>query len=288
MPIQRLRDLAAQKCVSNVALLHDVGDTPYHILKPILCRMSARQLDQIESKSSQIIPYSDQLWPNLISRDFPNRPLASRSLVDTPMPHKALYFKYLSEREALQRDSAQRLRSMTQRLRQEKSKNAITPVKHLLRDPTIRRRPVSKSSPPLSSLSIIQRARRETQERSRLFQKNAPKDSFSKYLVQPKKQPVMRPAAAHVGASAPLHAPKPIKITETSSNAPPTTSTQNDIPKPQNLEPTASPRKRRPPSIFLSRPKRPSRPPPKTEKHTSKSNPEPSEVQAIRSTIFNK
>lgn len=292
MPVQRLRDLAAQKCVQNVALLHDVGDTPFHILRPILCRMSARQLDLIESKSCQIVPYSDQLWPNLIARDFPNRPLASRPLIDTPMPHKALYFKYLAEREALQRDSAQRLRSMTQRLRQEKSKNAITPVKHLLRDPTIRRRPVLtswlKSSQSLSSLSIVQRARRETRERLRLFQKNVPKDPFPRYLAR---QPVRSAAGATASAATTTttHSPAahaPVKTTQISANAPPPTP-KNISPEPTQ-EQTTSPRKRRPPSIFLSRPKKQSRPPPKTERHTAKPNSEPSEVQAIRSTIFNK
>lgn len=286
MPVQRLSELAAQKCVQNVALLEDVGDTPFHILRPILSRMSARQLDAIELKSRQIIPHSDELWPQLVARDFPNRPESSRMLVDSDMPNKKLYFKYLHEREALQRDLAQRLRSMTARLRQEKSANAITPVKHLLRDPTIRRRPVARpTSAPLSSLSILQRARRETSERHRLlFNKpqkpspvQPPKQNLAATMPHPGKHKRELPAAKsqpRAQNAEELHR-KPDRPAET----PPT---------PPVVPKALSPRKR-PPSVFLNQPrKKVVRPPTGTKASTTKPKPQHSEVQAVRSSVFRK
>lgn len=197
-----LVEIATNKCIQHVAKLEDVGATPFHLLVPVLRRMNAKQLGQIEELSPQITPDSDELWTNLVSKEFPDRPIlansiraskvkskranmvvpAGRALMFCDMPMKSLYFKYSDERESFRQDSAERLRKITQRLKKEKSANSIVSVPELLRDPTVRRRRFDGGSGYSRSEasygpknSILNKARKEIRNRSLMFPNYAQK-----------------------------------------------------------------------------------------------------------------
>lgn len=197
-----LVEIATKKCIQHVAKLEDVGATPFHLLIPVLRRMNAKQLGQIEDLSPQITPDSDELWTNLVSKDFPDRPIlansiraskvkstranvvvpAGRTLQFCDMPMKSLYFKYSDERESFRQDSAERLRKITQKLKKEKSANSIVSVPELLRDPTVRRRRFDGGSGYSRTEasygpknSILNKARKEIRNRSLMFPNYAQK-----------------------------------------------------------------------------------------------------------------
>lgn len=228
-----LVEIATNKCIQHVAKLEDVGATPFHLLVPVLRKMNAKQLGQIEELSPQITPESDELWINLVSKEFPDRPIlanntgtsnsrskrsnvvaaaaSGRPLLFCDMPMKSLYFKYSDERESFREDSAERLRKITQRLKKEKSANSIVSVPELLRDPTVRRQRYDGGSAYTPSYgpknSILNKARKEIRNRSLMFpnyaqkvKKYDPYDAF-KQKSSPCIQP--RPPVSHF-----LHQPR--------------------------------------------------------------------------------
>ncbi|CUM67828.1 uncharacterized protein PRCAT00005535001 [Priceomyces carsonii] len=197
--ILRLVEVATNKCVQNVNKLQDVGGTPFHLLRPVLMKMSAKQLNQIELQSPQIMPFSDELWPALIEREFPDRPPISKGKMrqSQEMPNKTLFYRYDKERELLRNDSAQRLRKMTEKLKKEKSANSIVSVSHVLRDPTVKRRRnysdgYTRSTPSAKKNSILLKARKDLQNRSLMFpgysqkvKSHDPYDAFNHIEILP-------------------------------------------------------------------------------------------------------
>ncbi|CAH2355672.1 hypothetical protein CLIB1423_31S00232 [[Candida] railenensis] len=207
--LQTLVELATQKCIQNIYKLNDVGSTPFHLLSPVLERMNAKQLSTIETCSPHLIPLSDTLWPNLIEKDFPDRPIYSKrrpvpirpsirhtkgDLFDERMPNRSLYYQYSQERDAFRNDSAKRLRRITERLKQEKEAKAIVAVPTLLRDPTVNSRKrmyngtsVGRNTSSYQSNTIIGKARRELKNRSIMFQgKNQNRyDAYAAFKQQP-------------------------------------------------------------------------------------------------------
>ncbi|KAG7661296.1 uncharacterized protein J8A68_005188 [[Candida] subhashii] len=204
-----LATCAIQKHVNKV---EDIGDTPYHLVQPILSQMSAKQLNQIETVSPQIVPHSDRLWLLLIEHDFPDRsrklnPLKDGGLVK--MPYKELYYKYLKDREMFRQDSTNRLRYINERLRLKKSENKVVAVNEVLKDPTIRRRShgmgfginrSSSSSNGSKGGSILNKVRKDMQNRSIIFSKPVMKayDPFAAFKEQKPKQqlPIRQPVAS--------------------------------------------------------------------------------------------
>lgn len=202
----RLAEIAVRKCIKHVNQLEDIGDLPYHLVKPILMKMNAKQLQVVELNSSQLLPYSDELWVELIKRDFPNRPiynnkhrkrgnskmttpspLLSPSSVSTTSPtttptapsgmaNKQLYLQYNQEQELFRKDSTERLKNFTKNLQRQKSENSVVEVEQILRDPVIK----SSSKGPRNS--ILNKAKRELQNRSLMFPN---KKLFSKPLINP-------------------------------------------------------------------------------------------------------
>ncbi|ODV80383.1 uncharacterized protein CANTADRAFT_49873, partial [Suhomyces tanzawaensis NRRL Y-17324] len=173
-----LAELATNKIIQNIGKINDIGATPFHLLAPVLERMNAKQLNQIESTSPQIVPESDKLWRILIEKDFPNRPLPTKKAVETEvMPNRAAYHKYLEDRESFRNDLARRLRRITEKLKLEKSANKIVKVQELLKDPTVKRKNWSGSpggfprfnTPAIRGNSILSKARRDLQNRSMMF-----------------------------------------------------------------------------------------------------------------------
>lgn len=223
-----LVEIATSKCMKNVSNIDDIGLTPFHLLKPILKKMNAKQLELVESTSPQIEAHSDILWISLIERDFPDRPLlqnkfdrkklptlSKSSQSTSPMPNKHLYFKYLQDREDFRKDSAQRLRNITKQLKLKKSENSIISVPELLKDPTVRRSRYhngnssylqgngrynfSYSNGPKNS--ILNKAKRDVQTRSINFKNSSnfklssydPYDAFKLRDAQPAPKISVRP-----------------------------------------------------------------------------------------------
>lgn len=176
--VQTLFQLALATCVQNAGLIDDVGSTPYHIVRPILRRLNAKQLSTVESNSPLVTPDSDELWQTLIEKDFPDRALPNPSkrglIADSgeKMPTKALYDQYVNEREQLRASSAQRLRNFNQRLQKEKSRNMIVPLKGIVHEPMRRRiaqpfQPYNRGAP--RSRTILGKAMRDIQHRLLIF-----------------------------------------------------------------------------------------------------------------------
>lgn len=176
--VQSLFQLALATCVKNAGLIDDVGSTPYHLVRPVLRRLNAKQLSAVEVNSPLVTPETDELWQALIEKDFPDRPLPStnkrRLIADTSekMPTKALYDQYVDEREQLRASSAQRLRNFNRKLQKEKSRNMIVPLKEIVREPV--RRGISRTYLPMNRgasrpRTIIGKAMRDIQHRLPMF-----------------------------------------------------------------------------------------------------------------------
>lgn len=182
-----LVEISTKKCIQHLGQVQDVGGTPYHILKPILKRMAAKQLSQIEDRSPHIQPKSDELWGELVKREFPERPciantkqISKKGKIEMhtglenssfkKMPMKTLYYRYHEERESFREDSAKRLRDMTQRLKDEKSEKSIISVPQLLKDPLARRRYMGNdNNSGANKNSILNKARRDLRSRALMF-----------------------------------------------------------------------------------------------------------------------
>lgn len=197
--------IAQSVCVKQATHISDVGDTPYHLVRPILKRLNAKQLAQLETNSPTLLPHSDELWGSLVERDFADRPCSpaksrfSGSTENNRMPLRALYQKYALERDRFRATSADRLRKMTDKLRREKLKNSITTVQEVLADPTIRRRNTQYMSARNSyhkprPTSILGRARRDVLQRLLMFGgANKPVDPYRPFQAVQKVERAILP-----------------------------------------------------------------------------------------------
>lgn len=199
--LPKLLEICTKQCIQSVNFLFDVGSTPFHLLKPILQKMNAKQLQQVEAKSPQIMPESDMLWSALVEKEFPDRPLTvrPRKLGVTKgfdsMPMKSLYYRYSDDRDSFRKDAEERLRSITHRLKIEKSAKSIVSVPQLLKDPTVRRRRERNNME--NKNSILRKAIKESQNRALMFpnvkKRHDPYDAFA-----------FRDSGYQLGASAPV------------------------------------------------------------------------------------
>ncbi|EGW34986.1 uncharacterized protein SPAPADRAFT_58109 [Spathaspora passalidarum NRRL Y-27907] len=284
-------------CISclrkNTSQIQDVGPTPYHLLEPVLERMSAKQLNQLETASPQLIPFSDKLWVKLIEREFPDRPGKLPLDIKSSMPYKTLFERYVKDREEFKQDSAMRLRNITHKLERKKLQNKVVKLDQVLKDPTIRRRPSRESWSTMTSAqnkgSILSKVRRDMQSRSIMFTKSPAMkryDPFDVFKTQPerirsvKTTPVKRTTFFDGSNDKPT-----INTTTTTNN---TTTTKSESPPSEN-KPIVVPvlRKRKSaPSIFLKS-KRPAPPPvkrtPEKKKVLEQS---PTKIKQIKSSIF--
>lgn len=185
--LPKLLEICTKQCIQSVNFLFDVGNTPFHLLKPILQKMNAKQLQQVEAKSPQIMPESDMLWSALVEKEFPDRPLTvrPRKLGGTKgfdsMPMKSLYYRYSDDRDSFRKDAEERLRRITHRLKIEKSAKSIVSVPQLLKDPTVRRRRERNNME--NKNSILRKAIKESQNRALMFpnvkKRHDPYDAFT-------------------------------------------------------------------------------------------------------------
>lgn len=181
----KLTQLAIFKCLRHINQITDVGTLPYHLVRPILSRMSAQQLDLVESNSPHIKLNSDELWLELIKKDFPNRPLR-QGIINAKMVNKSVYQSYVKQQEDFRKDSTERLKQMTQRLKYEKSANSVIQVEQVLRDPVVKAFRGNKNS-------ILNKARRECMGRSLMF----PRNRDPKPMIRPIRSPLQSPSKLH-------------------------------------------------------------------------------------------
>ncbi|ODQ63169.1 hypothetical protein NADFUDRAFT_53442 [Nadsonia fulvescens var. elongata DSM 6958] len=112
----------------------DVGDTPFGLIEPLLRKVSASQLDEIERNSPHIRPYSETLWKTLVIRDFPDRPIpqltttsfSSLAASGKKQSYRALYRRYYKDKETHLKKVHDRLKSGFETLRAERSAKTIT------------------------------------------------------------------------------------------------------------------------------------------------------------------
>lgn len=200
--VPTLHGLALAVCVSNASRIVDVGDTPYHIVRPILRKLNAKQLRTVEENSPTIIPELDELWACLVEKDFPDRPFLANSkssLVfecNDGMPNKAMYDRYSAEQEKFRDHSAQKLRRMTQKIQQQKSKNSITSISGILREPLIRRRQFltrTTHTPRYNKKSILGKAKNDLRHRPLMFNSGRPRPLTDPFVMFRAEKPIGRP-----------------------------------------------------------------------------------------------
>jgi RNA polymerase II transcription factor SIII (Elongin) subunit A len=114
-----LYDQAKRQCMRYSHVIHDVGTAPFDLVAPILKKMSAKQLAEIENNSPQIKTHSEEVWKKLLERDFGDRSMPTSKFRKT-------YIKYFKEKEAHLKDASVRLRESMERLKQEKAARTIT------------------------------------------------------------------------------------------------------------------------------------------------------------------
>ena len=74
MPADSLVSMAQRACINNIGnnkhQIHDFGDVPYELIKPILLKMTPEQLYQHEKASPQIIGLDSKIWIKLIRHNI--------------------------------------------------------------------------------------------------------------------------------------------------------------------------------------------------------------------------
>lgn len=293
--ILKLTEISVLMCVRHVTNITDLGDLPYHLVKPILQKMPAKQLDLVEKASSNLMPYSDELWVELIQRDFPTRPHNVASKVRAKqMAHKLLYFQYVEEQEQFKKNSTERLKHLTNMLKRKKSENSIVEVDGILSDPTVRVQRLY-SGITGNKNSILNKAKRELLNRSLMFPKRSdvinplrrPHTVRVSKPVRPSKTSLVRtdirqhiaPYRPNLGAVAPSSQARalPRTLPRASPRAPPRAPPRAH---------QASPVKALESKISISRPKRPKKP--SFEKKCDYEVNEPkSDIKSIKSSVFN-
>lgn len=304
-----LYDIALAKCLQLSARITDVGEIPYPLIKPVLRRFNAKQLSQIELNSPLLTPDSDELWAQLIERDFSERPQLKRNLKvdgnDGYMPNKLLYKRYCDERELLRASSAQRLRKMTQKLQKEKLKNSIVPIQGIIREPVIRRHTGMGSLPQVylkyGKKSIMGKAMKDMQHRQLMFGKPQRKDPYEVFHNRKREVRVHAvprlPGFQKEGMG--IYSQKPVlergerlslKVGEKSGSDSPEKRGEHHQEQSQPPSDVTSPFKRKPTSIFLSSKrmcKAPRIPPERERKREIQRVIEPPRtVKAVRSSLF--
>ncbi|KAB5551312.1 RNA polymerase II transcription factor SIII subunit A-domain-containing protein [Coniochaeta sp. 2T2.1] len=95
-----LVDICIRKCIRHASMIHDLGDLPFHVAKPILRKLdNAEQLREIELNSPQYLDETQEIWKKLIARDFPNWH-KKNYVPKNPHSWWRVYAKYKKENDA--------------------------------------------------------------------------------------------------------------------------------------------------------------------------------------------
>lgn len=91
-----LVSLAQQQCLRFTSLINDVGYLNYDLVRPMLSKMPAKQLADIEQRSPQIEARSDELWRDLILREFVDRALPEDRGSNV---YRETYYRFQADKE---------------------------------------------------------------------------------------------------------------------------------------------------------------------------------------------
>lgn len=142
-------------------MITDVGDAPYELVEPILRKMSAKQLIEIERNSAQIRARSDDVWRRLVMKDFSDRPVPTANF-------RKAYVKYFKEKEKHLQNASIRLREGMKKLEEEKAARTITSLEVDPRAAKARAKfKASRAAPPGSR--VIQKALQTARTKGPLF-----------------------------------------------------------------------------------------------------------------------
>lgn len=110
--------LALQQCIKYSNFIDDIGDTPYILIKPILAKLSHEQLAEIEQKAPHIVDQSDELWRDVIAREFRDRKIPSHNFRQT-------FYKYCNEKEEQLVAARERLKAKQEQFSQHKRATSV-------------------------------------------------------------------------------------------------------------------------------------------------------------------
>lgn len=143
--------------------IQDIGDTPYHLVEPILRKFKCRQMLHIESISPHIARDSEPVWKHFIGRDFSDRPLPKKNFKET-------YLRYQEEKETRLRESSNRLKRNIAREQQRKSEIMITQLDVDPRAESSQRRQYIQRA----KSSVVGRLRLEMRSKGSMFSPSNP------------------------------------------------------------------------------------------------------------------
>ncbi|KAI5846763.1 RNA polymerase II transcription factor SIII subunit A-domain-containing protein, partial [Tricharina praecox] len=160
--------------IKYINTIEDVGDIPYHILEPVLKKISSpHQLKKLEANSPQIAGEDEDLWKKFIARDF-GLDAVDKWVPKNPSSWSKVYDKHQKEASAAQERAAQLLKAQFEGLNssKESGRTRLVEAKSL---PPLRRPKTGGSGWGNSTNSwnhaagsktknIIQKARREAKE----------------------------------------------------------------------------------------------------------------------------
>ncbi|GET00009.1 transcription elongation factor B polypeptide 3-like [Rhizophagus clarus] len=147
--VKSLVQLCTMTLVSNKHRLYKLGDTPYHLLEPILKFCTDEELRQLEKVNSRLINEDMELWKRFLQQKIPDQPLP-----DNPEDYRMIYLSIIDEeKEKKERIIGNLRRAMAN----EKAKKEARQVKML---PVAPREPKRKHSG-YQKLTPLQKIRRE-------------------------------------------------------------------------------------------------------------------------------
>ncbi|KAH8155134.1 uncharacterized protein LAJ45_00143 [Morchella importuna] len=183
-PVKSLYALCKNVLIKYVDTIDDVGDIDYHILRPILLKITTpKQLKKLELNCPHLLPHTSEIWHKLITRDFGASALSKRSPPSSnPHAWARVYEKHLSDAEAASAASAKTLREQMSSLNNAKASQRAKIVSNTSGLPPTGRRPGSGWGRPSDSWAvkagsktknIVQKARREAKEVGKFLGRNS-------------------------------------------------------------------------------------------------------------------
>ncbi|OIW34448.1 hypothetical protein CONLIGDRAFT_675426 [Coniochaeta ligniaria NRRL 30616] len=115
-----LVDICIRKCIKHASMIHDLGDLPFHLAKPILRKIdNADQLREIELNSPHFTDETPEIWKKLIAKDFPNWHKKNYA-PKNPRSWYRVYARYKQENAAELAAAADRLKNAFSTLKAQK------------------------------------------------------------------------------------------------------------------------------------------------------------------------
>lgn len=214
-----LKFLALQQCLRLAPYIEDVGNARYDIVRPILTRMSARQLSQLEQANPHLMAHSDELWRDLIAKDYPDRVCPTSNF-------RAGYYRIQKEKESHLGAARERLKRSQRQYEAQREACAIVPIT----EPPRREANTKPAIVGQYNSSIMQQLARKTH--SRIL--GRPRPVTHQPAAAPRALPRVAPFAP------PSKKPKIARPPVTTSLSPPST-------------PAERPRRKQSSSIFIKR-----------------------------------